>query len=86
MDLSFWRDVAVVVLAVEMFVVTLVPLVLFFFGIKGVRYANRQARTYGQRARDGWQQIHRRVADVTRGVEAPFREMDNIWQAIRGER
>ncbi len=83
MDLEFWRDVAVVVLAIEVFVATLVPLVLFFFGIKGIRYLDRQTRVYGKEARHQWQRVHQRVAGFTRVVESPFREVDNIWRAVR---
>lgn len=83
MDLSFWRDVAVVVLAVETFIAMLIPMVAFFFGIKGLRWLEKNTKVYGKQARHRWQRVHRQVAGVTRVVESPFREVDSIWQAVR---
>ena len=40
-----WRDVAILILVVEMAVMVLVPGVIFYFAIRGMRWVNRNVRT-----------------------------------------
>ena len=42
--LGSWRDVAIVILVVEMAVMVLVPGVIFYFAIRGMRWVNRNIR------------------------------------------
>lgn len=83
MDLAFWRDVALVVLAVESLIFGLIPLVLFFFGIRGVRWLNRRGREYGPKAREQWHHVHRRVERVTDVARQPFARVDELVTLAR---
>lgn len=83
MDLAFWRDVALVVLAVEALIFGLVPLALFFFAIRGLRWLDRRVRLYGPQARERWHLVHRRVKQTTDQVSAPFRRLEEVGTIAR---
>ncbi len=83
MDLAFWRDVALVVLAVEALVFGLIPLVVFFFAIRGVRWLDRRGREYGPKAREQWHLVHRRVERTVEAVRRPFARVDDFVNLAR---
>jgi len=71
MTLAGWRDLAIVFLAVQIFVVCLLPGVVTFFSIRGVLWAQRQARQYGPLALDKFQQAARLAETGSQKVAAP---------------
>ncbi len=83
MDIAFWRDVAVVVLAVEGLLFGLIPLALFLFAIRGIRWLDRQTRDYATLARDEWLKIHQRVERTATIVRAPFERTERTIDAVR---
>ena len=78
MDLAFWRDVALVVLVVEGMIFGLVPLVLLFLAIRGVRWVEQRARRYGPEARERWHRVHRYVDRTMSTARAPFQHVDEL--------
>ncbi len=72
-DIGFWRDVAILVLAVEAILAGLVPLVLFLLGIRGLRWLDARTRTVLRQARARWRPVHRRVQAVDAFLREPWR-------------
>lgn len=70
MTLSQWADVAVVFLSIQAFILMLVPLVLFYFLIRGMNMAGGAMPGYMKRA----QSFTRMVRDRTRGVSDKIAE------------
>jgi predicted PurR-regulated permease PerM len=62
--LDILTDIAIIIIAVQLFVILLVPLFLFFFSIRGVTWAQTQTKLYGPRVRG----IFRQAAEVTEEV------------------
>ncbi len=72
-DLSFWRDLALILLAVEATLAGLIPLVLLVLAIRTLRWTNGQVRRYGRWGRDRWRRVHENVVQVDRWVRHPLR-------------
>ncbi len=72
MDVHFWRDVAIVVLSVEVFLFAIVPLVIMYMLIRGLRWGEAQVHVYALRARDAWRKVHRRVEHGVHIVRSPL--------------
>ena len=83
MSLDVWRDLAVILLALELFLAGLIPLVLFFFGIRGMRWLERQARTYGPITRERWHQVDQKVHRVMKVVRRPFEKSQQLAEMTR---
>ncbi|NPA92044.1 MAG: hypothetical protein GXO55_11475 [Chloroflexi bacterium] len=81
-NLSFWRDVAVVVLAVEMFLIGLASLVLLFLMVRGLGWGRIQVYVYARRLRDMWRQLHKRVDRTTAKVRAPFEQINKLGRIM----
>jgi hypothetical protein len=62
MNLPFWRDVALVLLIIEAFIMGLLPLVILYFAIKGMNWLTSKARHYLPLARS----YVTRVEEVTK--------------------
>ncbi len=83
MDVAFWRDVALVILAVEATILGLVPLVALFFAVRGLRWLNTRTREYTARARDEWQKVHRHVERTATFVRTPFERVEEAMDTLR---
>lgn len=77
MSLANWRDLAVVLLALEAFVFSLVPAVILYFGVRGMIRLLKLVRTYApmvqgyfRRAAEVSDRVSRRVVSPIIGVEA----------------
>lgn len=82
MPLEFWRDIAVVVLAVEIFILGLIPLVLMYVLIRGIGWLNAQAHTYGTRAREEWRRVHEQVVHYADLIREPFERMEKLVHLV----
>ncbi len=78
MDLTFWRDVAIVVLAVEVFLFAIIPLVLMFIAVRGIRWGETRVREYAARFRQEWRKVHRHVERWMKTVRTPFEYAEYI--------
>ena len=83
MDLAYWRDIALVVLAIEGLIFGLLPLILFVFAIRGVRWLDRQVRTYSAQARDGWRDVHKRVDKTARTIRSPLERVEHVSALLK---
>lgn len=75
--LAPWRDAAIVLLVLEAFVMALVPGVIFFFILKGLRAVKRwlrqpllNAQMWAQRIQQGTLRVADAVADVPISMES----------------
>ncbi len=78
-----WRDVALILLVIEVFIVALVPLVLSYFAIRGLRVARArfiQHIPIGQRYVKRTEQVTRRVSNIL--VAPPIRVISTV-QGVR---
>lgn len=82
--LHFWRDIAIIVLAVEAILFGIIPLVAFYLGIRGLAWAERQVRHYGSLARRRWREAHARVARWADRIRHPFK-LRNTFTQPEGE-
>jgi len=62
--LANWRDLSVILLALEAFILSLIPAALFYFSIRGVLWVLRQSKTYAPRV----QGYFRKAAEVSEHV------------------
>ena len=72
MTIPFWRDVSVVLLAVEAFVLILIPLVALYFANKGLRRLRSFLRPIFPRTRARVQQVERVTAQAGELIVAPI--------------
>ena len=72
MDLRTWTDIAVVFLAIQCFVIMLIPLVLTFFMVRGMNMANSALPQYLIKAQ-GYSRIMRdQTVNVSDKIAAPL--------------
>lgn len=72
MELTFWRDLSVILLVLEAFILTLVPGVIFFFSIKGLQALERKLREFTPKVQGVFQQVDHTSRRVSDKVAAPF--------------
>ena len=68
-------NIAVVIIAIQVFILMLVPLVLFFFSIRGVNWLQRQTKTYGPQVRNVFDQAAQITAETSDKIAAPLIEV-----------
>ena len=66
------RDIAVVLLAIEIFVVMLVPVVITYFAVRGVSWLQRQLRTYAPPVQGGFRKAASVAEQVSQKIAEPF--------------
>ncbi len=71
-DLTFWRDLALILLTVEAILVGLIPLIGLFLAIRVLRWTEGQVREYTRQARTGWRRVHKKVVRVDKTVRRSF--------------
>jgi len=70
--LESWRDLSIILLAVEAFVVGLAVVVLFLFMIKGAFWTHPKIRSAGPLVRDYFRKAERSVKTASDRIAAPF--------------
>jgi len=71
-SLSQWADVAVVFLSIQAFVLMLVPLVLFYFLIRGMNIAGGAMPRYMKQAQSFTRIVRDRTQDASEKIAAPI--------------
>ena len=72
MTLSSWRDLSIILLAVEAFVIGLVLTVIFVLMIKGALWTNPKIRITGPSVRGYFRKAERSAKIVSDRIAAPF--------------
>ena len=72
MNLGLWRDISVVLLVLEAFVLTIVPLAVFYFLGRGVTYLLREIPGYFVQVRSVLTQVRDVVVQITDRIVAPL--------------
>lgn len=84
MSLEFWRDVAVVLLSLQILILLLLPLVASFFLVKGMNWVHRKTRPILAKARE-WSGLMREQADRrSQQVIAPVIGANRRAAQVRG--
>jgi hypothetical protein len=71
MDLAFWRDLSVVLLCLEAFVLLLIPGALFFLLLKGLRALEQKMREFSPKVQGVFRQVNRVTRQVTDKIAEP---------------
>jgi hypothetical protein len=71
-SIPLWRDISVVLLSVEVFVLSLIPLVVLYFANKGLWRLGSSLRPIFARARARVRQVETVTARVTEVIVAPI--------------
>ncbi len=87
MTLANWRDLAVVLLAVEAFFISLIPGVILYFAVRGMLWVIRKLRVtaptvqgYFRKAADISEQVSQRTAAPFIAVSATLAQV-NRWRS-----
>ena len=72
MDLAFWRDIAIVFLALQTFVLLLVVAVPFYFAVRGLNAAHVRLPNLLVKARVFSRQVRERTGEVGDKVASPL--------------
>ncbi len=70
--LNLLMDISVILIAIELFVILLIPLVILFLVNKGVSYLPRLMRRYGQMAQLGFRQAGEIAERASQKIAAPI--------------
>ncbi len=68
-------NIAVIIIAIQVFILMIVPLVLFFFSIRGVNWLQKQVQTYGPQVRHVFEQAAQITAQTSDKIAAPLIEV-----------
>jgi hypothetical protein len=71
MDLAFWRDVAIVLLALHLFVLLILPAGLLFLGVRGMQFVHRKLPPLYQKAQEISAQIPVKADGISNKVAEP---------------
>lgn len=87
MSLPNTADIALILVVVHVLVACLVPLVLFFFVVRGAVMMNRKTRevmptvqSYARQMAEGAENISQRVAEPVLKIEGMRARMQGMWQ------
>jgi hypothetical protein len=78
MTLANWRDLAVVFLALQVFVVCLVPAALLFLMVRGISWVLRQAQGAAPRVQGVFQKAARITDQASQRVAGPIIAADAL--------
>jgi hypothetical protein len=89
MTLTNWRDLAVVLLALEAFIMGLVPVAIFFFLVKGLLWLIRKLRatapivqSYFRKAAEISETVSQRASAPIIAASATSAKVQRWWRAI----
>jgi hypothetical protein len=84
MNLPFWRDVALVLLIIEAFILGLLPIAILYFAIKGMNWLTSKARHYLPLARSYVKRIGGVTERTSEMASAPLIESYVSVAYVRG--
>ena len=77
MNLATWRDVAIVFLAIQAFILMLVPLVAVYFMVRGINIAGGALPGYMKRAQSFTSIVRLRTGQTSDQIAKPILKMRN---------
>ncbi len=83
MDLARWRDAAVILLVIESFVLKLVPLALYYLGLRGVIKLQQKLRPILTQAQGYARQADRSIERGSLQIARPFIWLNSRATGIR---
>lgn len=72
MDLAFWRDVSIVFLSIQTFILLLIPLVIFYFAVRGLNFLHVRLPRFLFRAQDISTMVRTRTESLSERVADPL--------------
>jgi len=83
MSLALWRDISLVVLATEAFVLSLGVLIGLWYGLRGLRWLRERAAHYLRLARYRLESLERGIGLAMRLIALPFIWAQSILAALQ---
>ncbi len=83
MTLANWRDLAVVLLALEAFVMGLLPAAILYFCVRGISWTLRKVRGYVPPAQGVFHKIAATSDDISRRIAAPLISLSATGAQLR---
>jgi len=90
-QLPFWRDLALVVLALETIVLVLVPTICFYYAIRGSRWALQNGRPYFWKVQRWFSRVQETTERTAGGITEPVIRMrvlparvKGVWRGLSG--
>ncbi|MBC8447631.1 MAG: hypothetical protein H8D78_07770 [Chloroflexi bacterium] len=84
MDLATGRDIALVILIVEAFVLSLVPLALFYFGIRGMQALRRKLDPLFPTVQGHLRRVAQGTHNVSERIVRPFIALSGLRAQAQG--
>ena len=72
MDLAFWRDISIVFLAIQTFILSIIPLVLLYFAVRGLNFVHMRLPRYLFRAQDISKLVRTRTESMSERIADPL--------------
>lgn len=72
MDLAFWRDLSIVLLCLEAFIMVLIPGVIFFFSIKGLQMLEKKLREVTPKVHEVFHKVNHVTRQASDKAASPF--------------
>lgn len=89
-NLPLWRDIALVILAIQGILVCAVPLVVLYFTVKGMRILRTKIRHFAPRVRRVFRQVANGAERASRAFARPVNEINvrearlcGLWRGAR---
>jgi len=82
--LSAGRDIALVILIIEAFVLSLVPLAVFYFGIRGMRALRRKLDPLIPTAQERLRRAAQVSQNASERIVRPFITLSSLWAQVQG--
>ena len=76
MDLAFWRDVSIVFLAIQTFILLIIPLAIFYFMVRGLNFLHVRLPRVLFRAQDISKEVRTRTEAVSERIADPLIKAD----------
>ncbi len=83
MSLATLRDIAVVLIAIEVFVVLLFPTILLFFVVRGLLWVQKKIRSYSPLVQGVFQQAAEIAETTSHKVATPVISVDAFAARVR---
>lgn len=83
MDVPTGRDIALIILAAEAFVLGLVPLAAFYFGIRGMQTLRRKLDPLIPQAQTSLHRVARTTQAVSQRIVRPVIALSCFWVRVR---
>jgi len=71
-SLANWRDLSIVLLVIEAFIISLAPAVALYFCVRGISWVLKQLRTYAPQVQGYFRQGAEIAEDLSQKIAAPF--------------